>query len=116
MIYPEDRPSPPTAPQLQALQENDRARLRLSAQATIKRLCPKYTTQEKLERVLGLSAAYISHVRRGARTPSPSLVVLLELIAIHPKVRLKELESLNQKRGTSPQLHILSDEQTDDAT
>jgi hypothetical protein len=115
MKYPADTPATPTAAEVLAQQESDRVRLRLSAQATIKRLCPKYTTQEKLEQVLGLRVASLARLRNLAETPTAPLVILLELIVINPKVRLKEVETLNRKRGTSPQLQTLSGEQTDHA-
>ncbi len=53
----------------------------------------KHISQRKLERLLRLSQGYLSRLRSGAGTPSPELVSHLALIALDPKIRLRELES-----------------------
>lgn len=51
-----------------------------------------YTSQRRLEQLLGLSQGYLSRLRAGAGTPSPELVSNLALIAQDPPNRLRELE------------------------
>lgn len=52
----------------------------------------RYTSQRRLEQLLGLSQGYLSRLRAGAGTPSPELVSNLALIARDPPTRLRELE------------------------
>lgn len=51
-----------------------------------------HISQRRLERLLGLSQGYLSRLRAGAGTPSPSLVSHFALLALNPKTRLRELE------------------------
>ena len=47
-----------------------------------------------LENHLGLSQGYPSRLKAGAGTPSPALVLLLQLLALDPISRLREMERI----------------------
>lgn len=53
-----------------------------------------FTSQRRLECLLGLSQGYLSRLKAGAGTPSPALVVQLQQLALDPVARLRELERL----------------------
>jgi len=52
----------------------------------------EYTSQRRLELLLGLSQGYLSRLHAGAGNPSPELVSNLALLAKDPRLRLTELE------------------------
>lgn len=52
----------------------------------------KHISQRRLETLIGVSAGYISKLKRGEREPSPELVSELALVAKNPKERIRELE------------------------
>ncbi len=68
-----------------------RGELRARAKDAIERIA-KQVTKQRLERLLGLSQGYLSHLTAGDRDPSPELVSQLALIARAPKQRVRELE------------------------
>lgn len=53
----------------------------------------EHRTQQALERMLGLSAGYLSKLKSGKHT-SGALVVLLSLLAVEPEERLAEVERM----------------------
>lgn len=66
----------------------------------------RYTSQRRLEQLLGLSQGYLSRLRAGAGTPSPELVSNLALIARDPAARLRELERYwGEPESTLPLLY-----------
>jgi transcriptional regulator with XRE-family HTH domain len=60
-------------------------------------------TQGALEERLGLSAGYLSKVKRGREVPSPWLVSALALLAVRPK-RLNELANVWTTLALPPRL------------
>lgn len=71
-----------------AYQEELRERASLAVDALV-----AHRTQQALERMLGLSAGYLSKLKSGKHT-SGVLVVLLSLLAADPEERLAEVERM----------------------
>jgi DNA-binding transcriptional regulator YiaG len=83
----------PTATALdKALEERYQGRLRELAVADMDTLAALGITQQRLERLLGLSQGYLSKVRSGASRPSFTLASCLRLLAKDPEHRLREME------------------------
>ncbi len=49
-------------------------------------------TQRQLERALGVTATYLSHVLKGRKEASQTLMTLLEEFALHPRDVVRKLE------------------------
>jgi hypothetical protein len=74
-----------------ALEPVYQQRLGQHASACLKQLS-EHVTQQRLEKILGLSQGYLSKIRSGASKPSPMLVSILALLAVDPERRLREVE------------------------
>ncbi len=75
-----------------ALEPVYQRRLRQLASAYLEQLAEQCVTQQRLEKLLGLSQGYLSKIRSGASNPSPMLVSALGLLTIDPERRLREVE------------------------
>ena len=76
----------------QAMEAVFRADLLALAQRAIARIEGHAIRQSEVERVLGLSAGYLSKLKRGERSPEPALVSELMLVATDPAQRLAEVQ------------------------
>jgi hypothetical protein len=72
--------------------------VRLASQQLAK-LAREAIEQKRVERLLGLSQGYLSHIKAGRHAPSPMLVAELVLLAKDPESRLKELEAFWKRRA-----------------
>lgn len=61
-----------------------------------------FTSQRRLEQLLGLSQGYLSRLRAGAATPSTELLCALALIASDPRTRLTEIALLWSTARSQP--------------
>lgn len=75
-----------------ALEPAYQQQLHQLALAHLRRLTEQHITQQRLERILGLSQGYLSKIRSGASNPSPMLVSILGLLTVDPEKRLQEVE------------------------
>lgn len=71
---------------------SSREGLRERARAEVRRLRPTIS-QAQLERLLGLSAGWLSKLNQKKHAPSAALVTQLHLIALDPKKRLDEIRA-----------------------
>lgn len=77
----------------EALRQAYQVALCRKVEDSLRRLAEAGTTQQELERLLGLSVGYISKLKGGKET-SPQLVATLMLLASEPQARIAELRSL----------------------
>jgi Helix-turn-helix len=85
-----DRPTATTVDA--ALERQYQRRLWELAVAGLERLAALRITQQRVEKILGLSQGYLSKIRSGASRPSATLVSCLHLLASDPEHRLREME------------------------
>ena len=77
-----------------AMEQAFRAELLAIAQRALEKLEQAAVRQSDVERAIGLSAGYLSKIKRGERTPEAMLVTQLAMIAMDPKARLSEARNV----------------------
>ena len=86
----------------QALDKEYRARMRDLIDATMTRISESNVPKSEIEKALGLSQGYLSHLT-GDKTPSVALASELVFIAQNPRKRIQDLENLWKKlSGPNP--------------
>lgn len=77
-----------------AMEQAFRAELLAIAQRALEKLEQAAVRKSDVERAIGLSAGYLSKIKRGERTPEAMLVTQLAMIAMDPKTRLSEAQNV----------------------
>lgn len=78
----------------EAMEQAFRSELAVIAQRALERIDAAGVRQSDVERAIGLSAGYLSKIKRGERAPEPVLVAQLAIISMDPAARLADAQKV----------------------